>query len=142
MFSLISFFLSFFRRALSFFSGLPGKIAILVSSLAAVVLECRSFVSSLSPYFESAFNSLSQHLSQFAAYLQDSGTDLFQMFVYCTALDTLVAIVVSVVGFLSVVLSFLFVSFLHVVFAYFGLKFGYSVYKALLSAASNGLAKV
>lgn len=142
MFSLISFFLSFFRRALSFFSGLPGKIAILVSSLGAVVLECRSFVSSLSPYFDGVFNSLSQYLSQFAVYFQGSDTGIFQMFVYCTALDTLVGVVVSAVGFMSVVLSFLLVSFLHVVFAYFGLKFGHSVYKALLSAASNGLAKV
>lgn len=142
MFSVFNFFLSFFRRALSFFSGLPGKIAILISSLGAVVLECRSFVSSLRPYFEGAFGTLSQYLSQFAAYFQGSGTDIFQMFVYCTALDTLVGIVVSVVGFLSLVLSFLFVTFLHVVFAYFGLRFGHSVYKALLSAASNGLAKI
>lgn len=142
MFAFFSFFLSFFRRALSFFSGLPGKIAILLSSLGAVVLECRSFVSSLRPYFEGAFNGLSNYLAQFAAYFQGNGTDIFQMFVYCTALDTLVGIVVSVVGFLSVVLSFLLVSFLHVVFAYFGLKFGHQVYKSLLSAASNGLAKI
>lgn len=142
MFAVFSFLLSFFRRAVGFFSGLPGKIAILLSSLGAVVLECRSFVSSLRPYFDTAFNGLVDYLAQFAAYFQGSGTDLFQMFVYCTALDTLVGIVVSVAGFLSVVLSFLFVTFLHVVFAYFGLKFGYTVYKSLLSAASNGLAKV
>lgn len=142
MFAVFSFFLSFFRRALSFFSGLPGKVAILISSLGAVVLECRSFVSSLRPYFESVFVSLSQYFSEFATYLQDSGTDLFRMLVYCSALDTLVSIVTSAVGFLGLALSFLFVTFLHVVFAYFGLRFGHSVYKALLSAASNGLAKV
>lgn len=141
MFAVFSFFLSFFRRALTFFSGLPGKIAILISSLGAVVLECQSFVAGLRPHFEVAFNNLSQFLSQFASYFQGAGTDIFQMFVYCTALDTLVGVVASFVGFLSLVLSFLLVSFLHVVFAYFGLKFGHSVYKALLSAASNGLAK-
>lgn len=142
MFAFISFFLSFFRRALTFFSGLPGKIAILVTSLSAVLLECRSFVSSLRPYFDGAFDSLSNYLSQFASYFQGNGTEIFQMFVYCTAFDTLVGIIVSTVGFLSVVLSFLLVGFVHVVFAYFGLKFGYTVYKSILSVTSNGLAKV
>lgn len=142
MFAFISFFLSFFRRALNFFSGLPGKIAILVSSLGAVVLECRSFVSSLAPYFERSFNGLIGYFERFAAYLDGGGTDLFQMFVYVTALDTLTGITLSVVGFLSLVLSFLLVTFLHLVFAYFGLKFGHQVYKSLLSAASNGLSKV
>ena len=142
MFAVFSFFLQFFRRALTFFSGLPGKIAILLSSLGAVVFECKSFVSSLRPYFDEAFNSLAGYLSQFASYFQGNGTEIFQMFVYCTALDTLVGVVVSVVGFLAAALSFLLVTFLHLVFAYFGLRFGHSVYKALLSAASNGLAKV
>lgn len=142
MFAVFSFFLAFFRRALTFFSGLPGKVAILVSSLGAVVLECRSFVHSLQPYFENAFATLSGYLSQFASYFQGSGTEIFQMFVYCTAVDTFVGIVTSALGFISLALSFLLVSFLHVVFAYFGLRFGHSVYKALLSAASNGLAKV
>lgn len=142
MVAFFTFFLSFFRSALNFFSGLPGKIAILISSLGAVVLECRSFVRTLGPYFNTAFDTLSGYLSQFASYFQGNGTEIFQMFVYCTAFDTLVGVVVSVVGFLAAVFSFLLVSFLHVVFAYFGLRFGHSVYKALLSAASNGLAKV
>lgn len=136
--SLVRFILSFLGKGLQFFSGVPGKIALLLTALGAIVAECSSFVRSCRPYLEDIFGNLDSALSDVASYL--SGNEIFSLLSYCCSLDILAAIVFDVALFVSLVLTFLFVAFLHLVLFYFGVKFGYSVYKYLLKVASNGLA--
>lgn len=139
IFAFFRFILGFFRTAVSFFQGVPGKIAILVAALGAVVTECSAFIDRISLSFSGFFNSLDVMFSQFSQSVADNS--FFSLFSYCLAFDVLVTILADVVSFVAIVISFLFVGFVHVVILYFGLKFGYQVYKFLLGVASNGLAR-
>lgn len=136
--ALVSFFMGFFRSAVAFFQGVPGKVAILVTALSAIVAECRSFVDDIDPYFSSFFTNLDLVFAQFSRLVGDNS--FFSLFSYCFAFDVLVSILANVVSFVAFVIGFLFVGFVHVVLIYFGLKFGYQIYKFLLGVASNGLA--
>lgn len=136
--SLVRFILSFLGKGLQFFSGVPGKITVLLAALGAIVAECSSFLRSCEPYFSDLFANLDSALAEVANHL--GSNEIFALLSYCCSLDILATIVFDVAVFVSLVLSFLFVAFLHLVLLYFGLKFGYSVYKYLLKVVSNGLA--
>lgn len=123
----------------SLFSAIPSKLAVLVAGLGAVVAEVVAFVDSLATWFTSMFNGLDSIFRQFAALV--TASDLFNLFSYCLAFDVLATIFASVVGLVASVLTFVFVTFVHVVLIFFGLRFGYNVYKYLVTSFSNGIAK-
>lgn len=121
------------------FASIPSKLAVLGAGLTAVVTEIMAFVDSLVSWFNGVMSSLDDVFRQFALLVADSS--LFNMLSYCVAFDTLVTILASVVGVIMTVLTFIFVTFVHVVLIFFGLRFGYRVYKYLVTSFSNGIAK-
>lgn len=139
LFSILGFVYSFLRKCADVFSGIPSRIAVLVAGLSAVVAECISFLDQVVQFFSDKMAALNIYFRQFAASVNDS--DVFSLFAYSLALDDLVTIVADVTSLVVLVLTFVFVSFVHVVLIFFGLRYGFQCYKFLVRSFSNGLAK-
>lgn len=140
MFSAIfNFILSAFRKAADIFAGIPSKIAVLVAGISAVVAECVAFLDSITQYFSDKMVALDQYFQQFSASVD--GSAIFSLFSYCLAFDDLVTILCDVVSFVTLVLTFIFVSFVHVILIFFGLRYGYHCYKYLVTSFSNGISR-
>lgn len=137
--AIFNFILAAFRKTAEIFSGIPSKIAVLVAGLSAVVAECVTFIDSLAQFFSDKMAVLDVHFQQFAGIVSDSS--LFSLFCYCLAFDDLVTILCDTLSFVVLVLTFVFVSFVHVVLIFFGLRYGYACYKYLVRSFSNGIAK-
>ena len=137
--TLFQFLVSGLRRAVDVFSGIPTRLAVIVAGIGAVVAEIASFVDDIVVWFEDKAQGLDQVFREFSASVD--GSNLFQMFSYCLALDELASIFAGVVGFFMTILTFLFVTLVHVVLIFFGLRFGYRCYKYLVTSFTNGIAK-
>lgn len=143
IFAFFRFLYNCLGKVKDFILGVPGKISVLMAGLSVVIGECVAFIEQITTFFTEKSVLLQQYFVQFVdSFTGGNYSDLLGLLVYCLAFDVLVTIVSDIIGFLVLVFTFLFVTFVHAVLIFLGLKFGYQCYKFMVRAFSNGLSKI
>lgn len=121
------------------FSEIPGRLLVVVTAFCAILAEGVAFSGQLAGYIAQRCADAQVSISALSSVF--SASQVYMLFSYCLALDVLFSSVLNILGVILSIITFLVVTVLHVVMAFFGIRYGYRVYKYMIKVVSRGFSR-